>query len=380
MASVVCMAGVALEFAVFELPALAVDCFLYGANVALYYGGWMGLLSVMFEKAERGRLMSLLGGLQRWAGVVGPLLGGAVVHVSSTRWAVAMQLPLIAVTLTCTLLSKSIHDASNTLKQQEATNTAAAAAAASESGSTGGAGGARATIKKLWQHRFTSLTVGGFACIVMAMRSGRRMMIPLIALRLSLAPFYVGAAVSLSYSVDATFFWVGGIVSDRFGRRWAALPTATLMALSYFALSFATSVPVFIACLVFFGAADTFGSGLLDTMVADTAPSDCRAENVALTRSILESGQLAGPLLMGLLMLYVDVRITCYVMGTLGLCAALIALFSSVFSSSLTLTDDSSNHVAPAVVQVSPQTPTEQQPLLLNAHVEQRTLPANEKN
>jgi MFS family permease len=186
--------------------------------------------------------------------------------------------------------------------------------------------------------------------------------------------------VSLSYSVDATFFWVGGIVSDRFGRRWAALPTATLMALSYFALSFATSVPVFIACLVFFGAADTFGSGLLDTMVADTAPSDCRAENVALTRSILESGQLAGPLLMGLLMLYVDVRITCYVMGTLGLCAALIALFSSVFSSSLTLTDDSSNHVAPAVVQVSPQTPTEQQPLLLNAHVEQRTLPANEKN
>jgi MFS family permease len=152
------------------------------------------------------------------------------------------------------------------------------------------------------------------------------------------------------------------------------------MALSYFALSFATSVPVFIACLLFFGAADTFGSGLLDTMVADTAPSDCRAEYVALTRSILESGQLAGPLLMGLLMLYVDVRITCYVMGTLGLCAALIASFSSVFSSSLTPTDDSSSHVAAAVVQVSPQAPTEQQPLLLNGHVEQRALPANEDN
>jgi hypothetical protein len=110
------------------------------------------------------------------------------------------------IALTCTLLSKSIREASAALKQQEATNAAVAAAAASEGGSTGAAGGARATVKKLWQHKFTSLTVGGFACIVMAMRSGRRMMIPLIALRLNLAPVYVGAAVSLSYSVDATFF------------------------------------------------------------------------------------------------------------------------------------------------------------------------------
>jgi hypothetical protein len=113
---------------------------------------------------------------------------------------------------------------------------------------------------------------------------------------------------------------------DHFGRRAAAIPTMYMTVLAYLFLAFADTIPTFVACVVFFGIADSTGSGLLLTLIADTSPPEGGAPFIAVLRMIQDSGQFVGPLAIGLLMHHYSVRTACLTLAAFGSVVGLVAL------------------------------------------------------
>jgi MFS family permease len=300
-----------LQVVVFDsLAILYVAFFIYGAANATYFVARHQLLAHIVERSERGRLMSLVGGAMRWGSVIAPTLAGIVISFASARWCLFLQAPLTALGLVALGASKKLREAEVKVKNSR----------------TEAQGKWRAVIKCLWSHKGTVAIVGGYACTTVVMRSGRRLVLPLVALNFHLDPMQVGLVLSLGFVVDSCLFWLGGVIMDRFGRRAAAIPTMYMTVLAYLFLAFADTIPTFVACVVFFGIADSTGSGLLLTLIADTSPPEGGAPFIAVLRMIQDSGQFVGPLAIGLLMHHYSVRTACLTLAAFGSVVGLVAL------------------------------------------------------
>lgn len=317
IALVVYTLGTMVQLIVWDLWSIYVAYAFFGFAMSMFQVGRHQVLAVLVTKEERGRLMSLVGGVQRWAGVIGPLMAGVIMHFASPRWCLASQLPLVALSALGVTMSNDIRNAAKHIEEKKAAHDVTAAS----------------SMKAIGEHKGRVLSIGGYCASLLAMRGGRRLMLPLIALNFNLNPLIVGSVVSLSFLVDATFFWLGGIVMDKFGRRASAVPTPILMGLAYFSLCFADTVPKFFICVLFFGAADTLGSGLLLTLIADSAPPEGGSAFFGVLRTLQDSGQLIGPIVMGTLMHVYGVTSTSVVFGLLGLLMGSLAMFSPYFGS-----------------------------------------------
>jgi MFS family permease len=119
--------------------------------------------------------------------------------------------------------------------------------------------------------------------------------------------------------VDAVLFFVGGVVSDRFGRRFAAIPTSLNMGVSFIALAFCTSTISLFAVATLFGVADALGAGLLLSLMGDHVPKKASGRFVGLLRFMLDSGQCIGPLIVAGLTTFLPFHVTCWSVGALGL-------------------------------------------------------------
>ena len=68
----------------------------------------------------------------------------------------------------------------------------------------------------------------------MVLRAARPVILPLWAVHIGLDPAAVGVIFGVSSGVDAALFYPAGVVMDRFGRKWAGVPSIATLALSFF--------------------------------------------------------------------------------------------------------------------------------------------------
>jgi MFS family permease len=129
----------------------------------------------------------------------------------------------------------------------------------------------------------------------------------------------VGTILGVSFFVDAVLFFVGGVVSDRYGRRFAAIPTSFNMGVAFLVLSFSSSIMSIFFSAVFFGVADALGAGLLNTLCGDCIPKKASGRFVGLFRVMLDSGQFIGPLLVAGLSAMFSFRLACIGIGLIGI-------------------------------------------------------------
>ncbi|CUG85540.1 MFS transporter, putative [Bodo saltans] len=169
--------------------------------------------------------------------------------------------------------------------------------------------------------------VGTYAMNIIQLRTCRKLLLPLAAMSAGLRPSVVGLMLSLSFAVDATLFFLGGMIMDKFGRKYSAIPTSVNLGFAFFLLGQAQGMWSLAAASIAFGLADSLGAGLLLTLNADYAPKDAGPEFIGVFRTVQDSGQLFGPLLASWLMLATSFQTTCFVFGTLGLLNAIWALF-----------------------------------------------------
>ncbi|KAH9592970.1 Major facilitator superfamily [Trypanosoma melophagium] len=286
--------------------------FAYVCRMIMVDGMLVNLLArhVFIAKAVprniRGHLMSMIGGEVRWCYFFGPALGGILVDASGVRLTVLLMVPL---SLGCAFVvtrSKKIREID---------------AQRHDSGEhTNIRRDLKAMMTAFWKYWDVLIHVGVYSFNIICLRQGRGMLLAIAAMNMRLSASMVGTVLSLSYIVDATFFFLGGYIMDHFGRKYAAIPTTINLGIAFLLIIVSNKFAslIFTAFFFFFGGADSTGTGVLMTLTADHSPPSGGAPFVGLMPTVQNSGEVVSPIICGLPAEHVSFSWACYVMAIIG--------------------------------------------------------------
>ncbi|KEG11607.1 putative transporter [Trypanosoma grayi] len=284
---------------------LVIASVLWGAGIGAFYVARHVFIAKAVPRDIRGRLMSILGGGFRWCSFFGPALGGALMEVAGCRVAAFFLAPLCAVCAYVVSVDEKIYAEDNRMGEGEER------------------GGICAEIRNMavafWKYWDVVLRVGGYAFNIVCLRQARRLLLALAAMNMGLSSSMVGVVLGLSFVVDASLFFLGGYIMDKFGRKYAAIPTTVNLGFAFFLLVWARTPLSLILVALFFGLADSVGAGVLLTLTADHLPPSGGAPFMGLMRTVQDAGQAVGPVACGLIIEYFSFSSACCVMGGVGL-------------------------------------------------------------
>lgn len=229
---------------------------------------------------RRGRAMAMIGGSFRLALLVGPLIGGLLADTVGFTATFAVAGVCTAVGLLPPLVAGPHH-----LTPRGDADTARQAG----------------VIEGLRAHWRLLLLAGVVPLLVMTVREGRFVVLPLISDELGLSPSAVGAVITVGTAADLLLFPAAGYVMDRFGRLFAMLPAFSLIAVGLVMLGLAetTGAVVFAGAVV--GIGNGLSSGTMLTFGSDLAPTDATGPFLAGLAAMQDGGRVAGPLVVGLI-------------------------------------------------------------------------------
>jgi len=281
----VLLGGLSLILAGLVLLSLTTNPWLLGlAAVALGTGhaAWMlGRQSYLADTCathELGRAIAAMAGLQRGGALIGPVAGGALAGFAGYPVAFvvgALSAVLAAVTVLVFARSVAPHDDR---------------ADASLAG----------TLRVLREQRFVLATAGGSALVLQLMRATRQLLVPLFGQSVGLSVTTIGLVYSLSTVVDIALFYPSGVLADRFGRKWSAVPSMALYAAGLALLPLVAGLYSLLAVAMLLGLANGIGTGVVMIIGADLGrASGSQGQFLGLWRLIGDVGISAAPMLTG---------------------------------------------------------------------------------
>ncbi|MDH5676491.1 MAG: MFS transporter [Myxococcales bacterium] len=264
-------------------------------------------LADMVPLEQRGRVVSAVGGSHRVGLFIGPAAGGAVAAFAGRPTAIAtvglcaaLGLILIALWL-------------------PPGKTQPAARPATPWSMVG---------RVLSEHRRTFATAG-LAMLTLAMiRHGRMLLIPICGTVLGLGAAEVGVVKSLSMGVDMLLFYPAGLVMDRFGRKWTALPCLLVLAVGVLLIGSAGSYEALLVGGLVAGFGNGLGSGINMTLAGDFSPQKGRAEFIGVWGLTSDLGSAVAPFVMGAVASAMSLAGAAAVTAGTGFCGAALVLFA----------------------------------------------------
>jgi MFS family permease len=155
-------------------------------------------------------------------------------------------------------------------------------------------------------------------------RAGRQAIIPFYGEAvLGLNVAQIGTIQSASSVVDMLLFVPAGYLMDHFGRKVASVPCFAVMALGMACIPFSDSYLTLMGAAMVIGLGNGLGSGSMMTLGADLAPPGATGEFLGLWRLIGDTGAASGPLVVGSLTDSLGFEATAFVLSGIGLAAAL---------------------------------------------------------
>lgn len=293
--------------------------FILGGGVGTFILSRHVMLATIVEKKQRGRLMSMIGGGERWSSVIGPVVGGVLIELGGSRLCSIAMVPAALACALCVSRSGRVRF----IDQKFRTENRIRSAIEIETGETPQN---RDLMTLLHNYGRLILSVGFYAMNIIQLRACRKLMLPLAAMNAGLRPSIVGLILSVSFAIDATLFFLGGMIMDKFGRKFSAIPTSINLGLAFFVLGQSQSTWSLFFAAIAFGFADSLGAGLLMTLNADHAPKKAGPEFMGVLRTVQDSGQLFGPLIAGWVAQVATFETACNLFGVLGLLNAIWAL------------------------------------------------------
>jgi MFS family permease len=142
-----------------------------------------------------------------------------------------------------------------------------------------------------------------------------------LANRGQIGPQAVGILISLSVVGRLLALWVGGDVSDRWGRMRVLVPGLAVYAALLGSVAFVTDAIVLGIWSLAIGAAAGFVAALPTAVLGDQVPSALQGVAIGWLRTMTDGGQILGPLVMGALADAVDLSAP-FVLGALLLLVA----------------------------------------------------------
>jgi len=182
-------------------------------------------------------------------------------------------------------------------------------------------------VEVLSAHRKSFLTAGVVTVVFHVIRVGRNVLFPLWGETIGLDVAQIGLILGLISAVDMTLFFPAGMIMDRKGRKWAAIPSLMIMSLSFFLLPLAGSFAVLLAIGLLNGFGNGLGSGIVMTMGTDLSPQYHAGEFLGIWFLISALGDLIGPTAIGYLSQLLTLGAGSLSIGGIGLAGGAFMLF-----------------------------------------------------
>jgi len=257
------------------LLALAVAAF--GLSAAVFSLARLSYLTEAIPIELRARGMATLGGTFRVGLFVGPFVGAVLV----SRWGISAAYAFAAaVSLLAAVVCAFLPDLTREQRREHG--------AADRPH--------RSVFAVLAEHRRVLLTLGVGVLLISAARSTRQSIVPLWADSQGIDAATVSLIYGISAGVDMLLFYPGGVIMDRFGRVYVAVPAMVVLGLGFLLLPLTGAPPGVTAVAALMGLGNGISAGVVMTLGADAAPVADRAQFIGGWRLCNDLGSAGGPL------------------------------------------------------------------------------------
>jgi MFS family permease len=286
--------------------ALGIASIALGSGHAAWMLGRQSYLADVCARHELGRAIAAMAGLQRGGALVGPVAGGVI-----AGWAgypTAFIAGAASAVIAGVLVVVFARDVESHVPH----------------GDVGVAGTVR-VLRTQWRE---FATAGTSALVLQLMRATRQLLVPLFGQSAGLGVSAIGLAYSVGTVVDIAMFYPSGVLADRWGRKWSALPSMALYTLGLALLPLAGGFYSLVAVAVLLGFANGVGTGVVMIIGADLArASQQQGQFLGLWRLIGDLGISLAPLLSGVLVDVAGLAAASLAIAGIGLAGSLVMAF-----------------------------------------------------
>jgi MFS family permease len=301
VAAAVTTVGLVVSWIVTSIGAFAVALLFIGACTATFYLARQTYLSESVALHMRARALSTLAGAHRVGLFIGPFLGAAAIHFWGTRAGFGVA---VAATLATALLLLVVPNTEPANDRPPARR------------------GGTSAWTMFGRHRRLFLSLGLAVVLVGAVRAARQTVLPLWADHIGLSATATSLIFGIANAADMSLFYPSGLVMDRLGRLWVAIPAMVLLSVAMVALPLSGDAVTLGAIAIVMSVGNGIGSGIMMTLGADAAPRNDRTTFLSIWRLLGDTGNALGPLVPAAGAAFATLAIGISVTGLIGLGAA----------------------------------------------------------
>ena len=288
-----------------RVALLAPLLLLMGAAHGLWMLSRLAWARRAIAQETRGRALSIVGGVNRIGWFVGPVAGGFLGQSLGLEAVFVGQALITAVALLLSVFS--LRDFPSI--------------------ASAGVRQFHLAAQILRDHRRVLLTAGGGMVFLGLVRSAFKLVIPLWGDRIGLDVAAIGLVVGISSAVDMSLFVPAGLLMDRMGRKWSAVPTVMLMGISVALVPLSSGFLGLLLIAILGGFGNGLGSGINMTFGADLAPAHAPGQFLGIWRAVSDIGQVLGPVVAGAAAAALTLAGAAIAAGALGLAGGFIFMF-----------------------------------------------------
>lgn len=275
-----------------------------GVGLTLWTISRQTYLYEAIDQAKLGRASALMGGIHRLTSFVAPALGGFMGEALGLRSPFLLYAFLSLVSLAVAFAFVPKPDLENRKVRDERSG-------------------------RFRDHLSANLRIvlraGPGYAVGQITRSSRNVIIPLFAAEvLGLSPLSIGIITSLSFGVDLIMVYPAGMIMDRFGRKFAYVPSFFLQGLALSLIPFTASFAELLVVAMALGLANGIGAGTMLTLAGDLAPAKGRGDFLGIWHFVGDAGGASAPLIMGKVGDLAGLGASAFVAGASGVLAAVL--------------------------------------------------------
>lgn len=293
-----------------SVPELIAYGLLAGIGSSLWNISRHAYMTTHIDARQRGRVTATFGGVGRIGAFAGPAVGATLGATFGLRvpFVAFAGMAVVAMTVAAIFVENTAE-----VKPPR-----------------GGLRGHGRDLAEVVREHFRVLATAGFGQLLAQMvRAGRNSIIPLYAADvLGLGLPAIGWIVTLSSFIDMAMFYPAGVLMDRYGRKWAIVPSFFIQGVGMALVALATGFGGLLLASIIIGFGNGIGSGTMLTLGSDLAPKRSMGEFLGVWRLVGDMGNTGAPIVAGAVADVLGLSPATLVMALVGMgAAAVFALY-----------------------------------------------------
>jgi MFS family permease len=259
---------------------------------------------------QRGRAMSLVGGTARVGWVLGPVTGGYVGKIHGLHSVYFGQAVVCLLAVLFLLIGSSHYRLRSREHRVELLQIPGI------------------PFLRTVKGRARPVLLAGLVVIMLQMlRIGRQTLIPLWGEYIALDVAAIGLIFGLSRAIELVLVYPAGVLMDRLGRKWAAVPSLLLQSVTLALIPLTGGFSGLLLVSLLIGIGNGLGSGVVLTLGADLSPRALVAEFLGIWNLMGDIGATSGALLIGVVAQLLGLQVAPLLIAGLGIAGAWLMVF-----------------------------------------------------